>query len=144
MSPGLWDRVPTASGDGRHNGTSFDVSVERRLGRSSQAPAFRAQFGKGRGEGAGGPGFDYRRVMVGGTLPLTSASQRPTVYAAAGVGAYAVTSPLVRKMKPSLHGGLGLDVALGSSPASIGAEIQVHSIGGAVYGTTSLGIRLHL
>jgi hypothetical protein len=43
-----------------------------------------------------------------------------------------------------VYGGIGLDVALGSSPLSIGAEVQVQSIGAAAYGTTSLSARLHL
>ena len=142
--PGLWDGVPTASNQGRHNGTSIDFSVEGRIVRSDRAPAIRVQFGQGRGEGPGRPGFDYRRIMIGGTWKLTTASQEPfSVYAAAGAGAYNTASAVARETRPSVYGALGLDVRLGSSPLSIGAEIQVHTIGGALYGTTSLGARIH-
>lgn len=142
--PGLWESARTASDQGRHYGTAIDFSVERRLVRSERAPTLRVQFGQGQGEGPGRPGFDYRRVMIGGTWKLTKPSQEPyTVYVAAGVGTYAMRSAVLRETRPSVYGALGLDVRLGSSPLSIGGELQVHTIGGARYGTTSFSARIH-
>jgi hypothetical protein len=142
----VWGHVPTDSSDSRPNGKAFDVSVERRIGAASDpgAPAIRVQIGRGAGGDGRQSGFDYRRVTIGLMRTFVSASQSPfSVYVAAGGGAYSVTSPVEHSTKPTAYGGIGLDVALGSSPASVGAEIQLQSIGGAIYGTTSLNARVH-
>jgi hypothetical protein len=103
------------------------------------------QLGSGEGGDGRKPGFDYRRVTVGLMRTFVGASRSPfSVYVAAGGGAYSVTSSVQRSTRPTVYGGIGLDVALGSSPLSIGAEVQVQSIGAAAYGTTSLSARLHL
>jgi hypothetical protein len=146
VSAGLWDRVPTDRENGRHNGTAVEASVQRRLGSAHDAgaPAIRVQVGTGSGTGAGQPGFNYTRLMVGVVGPFTGASRPPfAVYVAAGGGAYALTSPGARSTKASVYGALGLDVSLGSSPASISAEVQMHAIGTGVFATTSLGARIH-
>jgi hypothetical protein len=146
VSAGVWDRVPTHSETGRHNGASTDVSLECRLGSATHdgAPAIRVQIGKGAGQGVREPGFDYTRLLIGVVRKLTGASRAPfTVYVSAGGGAYELTSLGERRTKPSVYGAIGLDVALGSSPASIGAEEQVHTIGSVVYGTASVFARIH-
>jgi hypothetical protein len=138
--------VPTDSENGRHNGTAADVSIQRRLGSANdvEAPAIRLQVGTGSGEGAGQPGFNYTRLMVGVVRPFTGASRPPfAVYVAAGGGAYALTSPGARSTKASVYGAIGMDVSLGSSPASISAEVQVHAIGTGMFATTSIGARIH-
>jgi len=145
-SPAIWAHVPTDSADVRPNGKAFDLSVERRLGAATDpgAPAVRVQLGTGEGGNGRKPGFDYRRVTVGLMQTFVGASRSPfTVYVAAGGGAYRVTSPVESSTKPTVYGGIGLDVALGSSPVSVGAEIQIQSIGAGAYGTTSLNARLH-
>ena len=145
-SLGGWDRVPTRSGDGHRYGTALDASIQRSLGPArGGAPAIRVQVGTGSGDGVREPGFNYTRLLIGLVRNVTSASQAPfTVYASGGGGAYAVRSPRGRDTKPSVYGAIGLDVALGSTPTSLGAEVQVQSIGGRLYGTTSLGVRLHV
>jgi hypothetical protein len=145
VSAGVWDRVPTHSENGGHNGAATDVSLECRLGSATHdgAPAIRVQIGKGAGQGVREPGFDYTRLLIGVVRKLTGASRAPfTVYVSAG-GACVLTSPGERRTKPSVYGAIGLDVALGSSPASIGAEEQVHTIGSVVYGTASVFVQIH-
>jgi hypothetical protein len=147
LAPGVWGHVPTDHSDSRPDGKAFDVSLERRIGAASDpgAPAIRVQLGSGEGGDGRKPGFDYRRVTVGLMRTFVGASRSPfSVYVAAGGGAYSVTSSVQRSTRPTVYGGIGLDVALGSSPLSIGAEVQVQSIGAAAYGTTSLSARLHL
>jgi hypothetical protein len=147
LAPGVWGHVPTDSSDSRPDGKAFDVSLERRIGAASHpgAPAIRVQLGTGEGGDGRKPGFDYRRVTVGLIRTFVGASRSPfSVYVAAGGGAYRLTSSVERSTKPTVSGGIGLDVGLGSSPVSIGADVQVQTIGAAVYGTTSLSARLHL
>ena len=145
-SAGLWDRVPTDSEHGRRNGHAVDLLLQRRVGAAADAGAssIRVDVGRGRGAESGQPGFDYRRVLVGVERPFVSASRAPFhVYTAFGGGAYLERSPGVRSTKPSVFGALGMDVSLGSSPLSITAEAQLHSIGASLFGTTSLGTRVH-
>lgn len=146
VSAGLWDHVPTDSEQGRHPGDGFDVSLDGRLGRAAPgALSIRAELGTGSGTGLGRPGFDYRRLIVGAVRPFISASRQPfLVYLSGGGGAYVETSRGARRIEPSVYGAIGLDVVLGSSPVSLGAEVQVHTIGSGLYGTTSLTARLRV
>jgi hypothetical protein len=142
VSPGLWNRVPTS--EGRRNGTAWDACLERRIG-DGRIRAIRVQLGTGAGEKPLEPGFNYSRLLLGIVREVTTASQPPfTVYVAAGAGVYELRSPAGRTERPSAYGSVGFDARLGKSPASISAEVQVHTIGSAVYGTTSLGVRIHL
>ena len=142
FSEGLWNRVPT--GEQRHNGTAWDACLERRVG-DGRVRAIRFQLGTGLGEEPLEPGFNYSRLLLGIVRELTTASQPPfTVYIAAGGGVYALRLPAGHRERPSAYGSLGFDARLGKSPASLSAEIQVHTIGGGVYGTTSLGVRIHV
>lgn len=146
LAPAVWGHVPTDSTDSRPDGKAVDFSVERRIGSASDpaAPAIRVQLGKGDGGDGRKPGFDYRRMTVGLMRTLVGASRSPfTVYVAAGGGAYSVTSAVERSTKPMVYGGIGFDAALGSSPVTLGAEIQIQSIGTGVFGTTSLNARVH-
>ena len=144
---GLWARVPTdPQHPGLHNGAAFDASVERRIGgEADSTTALRVQAGRGHGETAQGPGFDYTRVMVGVTRVLGRASQPPFfVYLAAGGGAYAVSSAVERTTKPSVYGSVGLDVTPGAGLVSIAVEIQLHTIGAGAYAVSMLGAKIRV
>ena len=146
LAPAVWGHVPTDSADSRPDGKAVDFSLERRIGSASDpaSPAVRVQVGKGEGGDGRKPGFDYRRVTVGLMRTFVGASESPfTVYVAAGGGGYSVTSAVEHRTKPTVYGGIGFDAALGSSPVSLGAEIQIQSIGTGVFGTTSLNARVH-
>jgi hypothetical protein len=144
---GLWARIPTdPQNPGRHNGTAFDASLERRLGGEQDSTgAFRVEAGRGHGDTPQGPGFDYTRVMGGITRVLHGASQPPfLVYLAAGGGAYKVSSAIERTTKPSVYGAVGLDVKPGSGVMSVAVELQIHTIGGRLYAVPMLGAKIHV
>jgi hypothetical protein len=119
--------------------------VERSFGSTPQGEqwAIRTLFGKGRGEGVGRPGFNYERLMVGVSRIWTDQSRPPfAVYVSAGGGVYSLEAERSSSTKASVYGALGLRASIASSPVSVGAELQVHSIGGGAFGTTTLNLRI--
>jgi hypothetical protein len=155
----LWGRlVPGPTGEKTANLT-VDVSIERRVGWSSDGGgrAIRVQMGTGRGRG---PGFEYNRVMIGTIRHLgRSRDHSDTQYAvfiAAGGGAHIVAAgdlsgTLVgggrspsEGTRPSLFGGLGADGwVFGSRRATLRGEYQLFSIGRRIYGSLGIGVQFH-
>jgi len=146
-SGGVWDHVPT-SADGRHHpGLGADASIEGRLtpARRDDALRLRLQIGRGSADGVGEPGFDYTRWILSVVRPIVGASSRAfTVYGAAGAGRYETASARQSSGQLSVFGAIGFDAVIGRSPFSIDAELQLHSIGQQLFGTTSVGLRVHL
>ena len=153
LSSGVWDHVPTSPDGAHHSGLGADATIEGRLtpARRDDALRLRLQIGRGSGTGAGEPGFDYTRWILSVVRPIVGASSRAfTVYGAGGAGRY-VTSSAGKSSAPrggtgrlSIVGAIGFDAAIGRSPLSIDAELQLHSIGQQLFGTTSVGLRVHL
>ncbi|HEX5214969.1 MAG TPA: hypothetical protein VFV98_05870 [Vicinamibacterales bacterium] len=147
VSSGLWDHVPTSSDSVHHPGLGADATIEGRLtpARRDDALRLRLQIGRGSGDGAGEPGFDYTRWILSVVRPIVGASSRAfTVYGAGGAGRYETASARQSSGQLSLSGAIGFDAAIGRSPLSINAELQLHSIGQQLFGTTSVGLRVHL
>lgn len=147
LSSGVWDHVPTSSDGAHHPGLGADATLEGRLmpARRDEALRLRLQIGRGSGEGVGEPGFDYTRWILSVVRPIVGASSRAfTVYGAAGAGHYETASARQSSGQLSVFGAVGFDAAIGRSPFSIDAELQLHSIGQQLFGTTLVGLRLHL
>jgi len=152
-SGGVWDHVPTSSDGSHHPGLGADATIEGRLtpARRDDALRLRLQIGRGSGEGVGEPGFDYTRWILSVVRPIVGASSRAfTVFGAGGAGRYVTSSagkaspPHAATGRMSVFGSVGFDAAIGRSPFSIDAELQLHSIGEQLFGTTSVGLRVHL
>ena len=152
-SGAVWDHVPTSSDGARHPGFGADATIEGRLtpARRDDALRLRLQIGRGSGEGVGEPGFDYTRWILSVVRPIVGASSRAfTVFGAGGAGRYVTSSagkaspPHAATGRLSVFGSIGFDAAIGRSPFSIDAELQLHSIGEQLFGTTSVGLRVHL
>jgi hypothetical protein len=157
-SSGLWGRLPPVPSNDQTANLALDVSVERRISRSTEGGrAIRVQMGWGRGRG---PGFEYDRVMIGWLRHLWRSRDHSgheyAVYVAGGGGAHVVTPvtnltrDLVRAggrtqaIRPSAFGSIGADGwVFGTPRAALRGEYQLYSVGRRIYGSMSLGVQLH-
>jgi hypothetical protein len=91
--------------------------------------------------------FDYRRVMVGAFRDFSIIpSPRPWAYIhlGGGLGAYRIDSPVVRLTSASLFVEGGFEVRLGPTPVTLGPDLQIHTLNGGLYSTTSIVARIRL
>ena len=146
---GSWGH--TAPPDDATRSGAFDISIQRSLGRKwpdTSEPAIRLQVGRGNSYKSGEGDFHYRRVMLGAVHEYSIIFRRRRrpfyVHLAAGAGAYRVSSAGKSETKSSLFAEAGFDVRLGSSPLTLGPEVQLHTIGDLLYGTTSIVARIRL